>query len=79
MLHLGCVTYNLLKDWDLETIIRKLEEVGYEARILGERIDGLLLRAADPPTLDDTRAELAVDEAPQFVEECSVDAAADMP
>src|SRR5437870_6782125 len=31
MLHLGCVTYNLLKDWDLETIIRKLEEAGYEA------------------------------------------------
>ena len=23
MLHLGCVTYNLLKDWDLETIIRQ--------------------------------------------------------
>src|SRR5260370_27815942 len=31
MLHIGCVTYNLLKDWDLETIIRKLEEAGYEA------------------------------------------------
>ncbi|HUJ24216.1 MAG TPA: sugar phosphate isomerase/epimerase family protein [Bryobacteraceae bacterium] len=31
MLHLGCVTYNLLKDWDLETIIRKLEEAGFEA------------------------------------------------
>jgi len=31
MLHLGCVTYNLLKDWDLETIIRKLKEAGYEA------------------------------------------------
>jgi sugar phosphate isomerase/epimerase len=31
MLHLGCVTYNLLKDWDLETIIKKLEEAGYEA------------------------------------------------
>src|SRR5712692_11643185 len=31
MLHLGCVTYNLLKDWDLETILRKLEEAGYEA------------------------------------------------
>jgi sugar phosphate isomerase/epimerase len=28
---LGCVTYNLLKDWDLETIIRNLEEAGYEA------------------------------------------------
>lgn len=28
---LGCVTYNLLKDWDLETIIRALEETGYEA------------------------------------------------
>ena len=31
MLHLGCVTYNLLKDWDLETIIHNLEEAGYEA------------------------------------------------
>src|SRR6185295_7109229 len=31
MLHLGCVTYNLLKDWDLETIIKKLEEAGFEA------------------------------------------------
>src|SRR5712692_1679892 len=31
MLHLGCVTYNLLKDWDLETIIRNLEGAGYEA------------------------------------------------
>src|SRR5258708_39500904 len=31
MLHLGCVTYNLLKDWDLETIIRRLEEGGFEA------------------------------------------------
>ncbi len=35
MLHLGCVTYNLLKDWDLETIIRKLEEAGYEAVEVG--------------------------------------------
>jgi sugar phosphate isomerase/epimerase len=31
MLHLGCVTYNLLKDWDLETIVRNLEAAGYEA------------------------------------------------
>ncbi len=31
MLHLGCVTYNLLKDWDLETIIRNLDAAGYEA------------------------------------------------
>ena len=28
---IGCVTYNILKDWDLETIITKLEEAGYEA------------------------------------------------
>ena len=28
--HLGSVTYNLLKDYDLETIIRTLETVGYE-------------------------------------------------
>jgi sugar phosphate isomerase/epimerase len=31
MLHLGCVTYNLLKDWGLETIIQNLEGAGYEA------------------------------------------------
>ena len=30
-MHLGAVTYNVLKDWDLETVIRKLEEAGYEA------------------------------------------------
>src|SRR5262244_2967839 len=29
--HLGCVTYNLLKDADLETIIATLETVGYAA------------------------------------------------
>lgn len=28
---LGCVTYNVLKDWDLETIITKLEEAKFEA------------------------------------------------
>lgn len=28
---LGSVTYNVLKDWDLETIIKKLEEAGFEA------------------------------------------------
>ena len=27
MLQLGCVTYNILKDWDLETIIRKLSRL----------------------------------------------------
>src|SRR6266849_3259124 len=31
MIHLGAVTYNLLKDWDLETIIRNLEDAGFEA------------------------------------------------
>jgi len=25
---LGAVTYNVLKDWDLETVITKLEEIG---------------------------------------------------
>jgi sugar phosphate isomerase/epimerase len=30
-MHLGCVTYNVLKDWDIETIITKLEEAGFEA------------------------------------------------
>jgi sugar phosphate isomerase/epimerase len=30
-MRLGAVTYNVLKDWDLETIIRKLEEIGFEA------------------------------------------------
>jgi sugar phosphate isomerase/epimerase len=28
---LGAVTYNVLKDWDLETIIKNLEAAGYEA------------------------------------------------
>lgn len=28
---LGAVTYNVLKDWDLETVITKLEEAGFEA------------------------------------------------
>jgi hypothetical protein len=28
---LGAVTYNVLKDWDLETIIKKLSDAGYEA------------------------------------------------
>jgi sugar phosphate isomerase/epimerase len=30
-MHLGSVTYNLLRDWDVETIIRNLEAVGFEA------------------------------------------------
>jgi sugar phosphate isomerase/epimerase len=30
-MHLGAVTYNVLKDWDLETIIQKLEAAGFEA------------------------------------------------
>ena len=29
-MRLGIVTYNLLKDWDLETIVTKLGELGYE-------------------------------------------------
>ncbi len=28
---LGAVTYNMLKDWDLETIVNKLPELGFEA------------------------------------------------
>src|SRR5260370_31367178 len=28
---LGAVTYDVLKDWDLETIIKNLEAFGYEA------------------------------------------------
>ena len=28
---LGAVTYNVLKDWDLETLIRQLEAAGFEA------------------------------------------------
>jgi hypothetical protein len=31
MLHLGAVTYNILKDWDLDTIIRNLEAARFEA------------------------------------------------
>lgn len=30
-MHLGAVTFNVLKNWDLETIIRTLEELSYEA------------------------------------------------
>ncbi len=30
-MHLGAVTYNVLKDWDLDTIIRNLEAAGFEA------------------------------------------------
>ena len=30
-MRLGSVTYNVLKDWDVETIITKLEEIGFEA------------------------------------------------
>ena len=30
-MHLGAVTYNVLKDWDLETIIKNLEVIGFEA------------------------------------------------
>lgn len=30
MLHLGTVTYNIAKDWDLPTILQKLEAVGFE-------------------------------------------------
>src|SRR5204863_7997750 len=28
---LGAVTYNVLKDWDVDTIIRNLETAGFEA------------------------------------------------
>jgi sugar phosphate isomerase/epimerase len=30
-MRLGAVTYNVLRDWDLETVITKLEEAGFEA------------------------------------------------
>ncbi|MEO7652134.1 MAG: sugar phosphate isomerase/epimerase family protein [Bryobacteraceae bacterium] len=30
-MQLGCVTYNILKDWDLETVIKNLEAAGYAA------------------------------------------------
>jgi sugar phosphate isomerase/epimerase len=30
-MHLGAVTYNILKDWDVETIIRRLGDAGFEA------------------------------------------------
>lgn len=29
-MHLGAVTYNILKDWDLETVIKNLEAAGFE-------------------------------------------------
>jgi sugar phosphate isomerase/epimerase len=30
-MHLGAVTYNILKDWDVDTIIKNLEAAGFEA------------------------------------------------
>ena len=30
-MRLGCVTYNLLKDWDVDTIIQKLQSAGLDA------------------------------------------------
>ena len=30
-MQLGAVTYNVLKDWDLETVIKNLEAAGYAA------------------------------------------------
>ncbi len=30
MLQLGIVTYNIAKDWDLPTILARLEALGYE-------------------------------------------------
>jgi sugar phosphate isomerase/epimerase len=30
-MHLGAVTYNVLRDWDVETIIKNLEAAGFEA------------------------------------------------
>jgi hypothetical protein len=30
-MQLGCVTYNVLKDWDVETIVRNLDAAGFEA------------------------------------------------
>jgi hypothetical protein len=30
-MQLGAVTYNVIKDWDLDQIVAKLGEIGYEA------------------------------------------------
>src|SRR4051812_18956475 len=30
-MHIGAVTYNVLKDWDLDTILARLPALGYEA------------------------------------------------
>ena len=30
-MHLGAVTYNVLKDWDVDTMIQRLEAAGFEA------------------------------------------------
>ena len=32
MAQLGIVTYNIAKDWDLPTILTKLEKLGYRGR-----------------------------------------------
>ncbi len=31
-MRLGAVTYNVLKDWDLDTILQNLEAAGYRSR-----------------------------------------------
>jgi len=52
---LGCVTYMLLEDWDLETIIRKLEEAEYAAVELrtGHK------HGVEPSLTSEQRAEVA--------------------
>src|SRR5262249_29012341 len=44
MAQLGIVTYNIAKDWDLPTILKKLEALGYE---------GVELRTTHPHKVED--------------------------
>ena len=43
-MHLGCVTYNVLKDWDVETIIQKLEAAGLVTGTLELSEDGKAMK-----------------------------------
>jgi len=62
MLHLGCVTYNVLKDWDLETIIGAARKFGYEGielRAVAGSLDLLSRAEFTMPQLAQTKASFA--------------------
>ncbi len=44
-MRLGLVTYNLAKDWDLDTLLRHCEDTGFEERTPHDRTPTALSRA----------------------------------